>query len=299
MILQTEFSLPLKPRGIHLVTHEVLRHLPELPETGILNLLIKHTSAALAINENADPDVRRDLRQIFERMVPENAPYYLHTDGARRYAVARPEHTCRAVTHHSRHRRTTQSRHMAGDIPVRVPQLWRVAPYCGHGDWLRLSEKPGEFLFEIGCEYSAPDVGPYLIQRPEPSSGGFVRRVDRCVPDGAECIDQLALAVRFEDICSEGLGVETLDAQLFTGLTAQGFLYALVRVDMPSHGSIPFPGLDVFPFGATLQIESSFGVEQMHMHHRVERFAYPRMTFASGGGSYPAPVSIYDGQKFV
>lgn len=80
MILQTEFSLPLKPRGIHLVTHEVLRHLPELPETGILNLLIKHTSAALAINENADPDVRRDLRQIFERMVPENAPYYLHTD---------------------------------------------------------------------------------------------------------------------------------------------------------------------------------------------------------------------------
>ncbi len=80
MILQTEFSLPSKPRGIHLVTHEVLRHLPELPETGILNLLIKHTSAALAINENADPDVRRDLRQIFERMVPENAPYYLHTD---------------------------------------------------------------------------------------------------------------------------------------------------------------------------------------------------------------------------
>lgn len=80
MILQTEFSLPPKPRGIHLVTHEVLRHLPELPETGILNLLIKHTSAALAINENADPDVRRDLRQIFERMVPENAPYYLHTD---------------------------------------------------------------------------------------------------------------------------------------------------------------------------------------------------------------------------
>lgn len=80
MILQTEFSLPPKPRGIHLVTHEVLTHLPELPETGILNLLIKHTSAALAINENADPDVRRDLRQIFERMVPENAPYYLHTD---------------------------------------------------------------------------------------------------------------------------------------------------------------------------------------------------------------------------
>lgn len=51
-----------------------------MPRTGILHLLIKHTSAALALNENADPDVRRDLAAIFDRMVPENAPYYLHTD---------------------------------------------------------------------------------------------------------------------------------------------------------------------------------------------------------------------------
>ena len=80
MVRQIEFSLSAMPRGIHLVTREVLGRIPELPETGLLNLLIKHTSAALAINENADPDVRRDLRQIFERMVPENAPYYLHTD---------------------------------------------------------------------------------------------------------------------------------------------------------------------------------------------------------------------------
>ncbi len=80
MVRQIEFSLPAMPRGIHLVTREVLGRIPELPETGLLNLLIKHTSAALAINENADPDVRRDLRQIFERMVPENAPYYQHTD---------------------------------------------------------------------------------------------------------------------------------------------------------------------------------------------------------------------------
>ena len=57
-----------------------MRQLPALPETGVINLLIKHTSAALALNENADPDVRRDLRAIFDRMVPENAPYYLHTD---------------------------------------------------------------------------------------------------------------------------------------------------------------------------------------------------------------------------
>ncbi len=80
MIEQIEFSLHPQPRGIHLVTVEIMRHLPDLPRKGLLNLLIKHTSAALALNENADPDVRRDLAAIFNRLVPENAPYYLHTD---------------------------------------------------------------------------------------------------------------------------------------------------------------------------------------------------------------------------
>lgn len=80
MITQTEFTVGPFPRGMHLVTGEVLRNLPKLPEKGLLNLLIKHTSAALALNENADPDVRHDLNIIFDRLVPENAPYYLHTD---------------------------------------------------------------------------------------------------------------------------------------------------------------------------------------------------------------------------
>lgn len=80
MIEQTEFSIRPMPRGIHLVTDEIIRRLPTLPQKGLLNLLIKHTSAALALNENADPDVRHDLSSIFDRLVPENAPYYLHTE---------------------------------------------------------------------------------------------------------------------------------------------------------------------------------------------------------------------------
>ena len=80
MISQTTITLRPFPRGIHLITGEILRQLPELPEAGLLNLLIKHTSAALALNENAAPDVRHDLRMIFDRLVPENAPFYLHTD---------------------------------------------------------------------------------------------------------------------------------------------------------------------------------------------------------------------------
>ena len=80
MIEQIEFSLRPYPRGIHLIGKEIPAQLPDLPRKGLLHLLIKHTSAALALNENADPDVRRDLNTIFDRLVPENAPYYMHTD---------------------------------------------------------------------------------------------------------------------------------------------------------------------------------------------------------------------------
>lgn len=80
MIKQKEIVLRPYGRGIHLVTSDVMRQLPELPSVGMLNLLIKHTSAALALNENADPDVRLDLAALFDRLVPENAPYWLHND---------------------------------------------------------------------------------------------------------------------------------------------------------------------------------------------------------------------------
>ena len=78
-MFQTEFTLSAKRRGFHLVTDEILRQLPTLPETGLLNLFVKHTSCALSINENADPDVRSDLEKIFNHLVRENEPYYYHT----------------------------------------------------------------------------------------------------------------------------------------------------------------------------------------------------------------------------
>lgn len=78
MIEQVEITLQARPRGFHLITHEIAQQLPPLPRKGLLNLFVKHTSCALSINENADPDVRRDLEQIFNRMVRENEPYYNH-----------------------------------------------------------------------------------------------------------------------------------------------------------------------------------------------------------------------------
>ena len=79
MIHQTIFSLTAKRRGCHLVTREIMQHLPALPQTGLLNLFVQHTSCALTINENADPDVRSDMEKILNRMVKENEPYYDHT----------------------------------------------------------------------------------------------------------------------------------------------------------------------------------------------------------------------------
>lgn len=79
MILQTEFTLRPRRRGMHLVTDEIAAQLPELPETGVLHLFLQHTSAALTLNENAGPDVRCDLEAVFDRLVREREPYYTHT----------------------------------------------------------------------------------------------------------------------------------------------------------------------------------------------------------------------------
>ena len=78
---QKQIQLTQKPRGFHLVTREILQQLPELQaiNTGMVNIFIKHTSASLTINENADPTVRDDFESHFNRFVPENQPYYKHT----------------------------------------------------------------------------------------------------------------------------------------------------------------------------------------------------------------------------
>ena len=82
MWIQKEIQLAPFSRGFHLISREILREIPEIQtlNIGLMNILIKHTSASLTINENADPDVRRDFETYFNKAVAENDPDFFHVD---------------------------------------------------------------------------------------------------------------------------------------------------------------------------------------------------------------------------
>lgn len=79
MVQQFLLTLPVHTKGFHVITDHVIRALPALPEAGLLHVFIQHTSAALAINENADSTVRHDMDKGFDYLAPENQPFYQHT----------------------------------------------------------------------------------------------------------------------------------------------------------------------------------------------------------------------------
>ena len=80
-LIQKEIDLPAYPRGFHIITHYIEKEVDELQKIkmGVAHIFIKHTSASLTINEDADPTVREDFESSFNTMVPENASYYRHT----------------------------------------------------------------------------------------------------------------------------------------------------------------------------------------------------------------------------
>jgi secondary thiamine-phosphate synthase enzyme len=83
MIKQVEFQLPPYKRGFHLITSAIEKEIGQLPETGTLHVFIKHSSAGLTLNENADPSVRKDFESIFNKLIPEKQSFYTHdTEGS-------------------------------------------------------------------------------------------------------------------------------------------------------------------------------------------------------------------------
>lgn len=79
MVVQYKIQLPAMRRGFHLITDQVVAELPELPDAGLLNIFLQHTSAGLSINENVDPTVREDFETSFRRLVPEGPQGYVHS----------------------------------------------------------------------------------------------------------------------------------------------------------------------------------------------------------------------------
>lgn len=80
MIQQLIVSLPPFKRGYHMITDLIERQLPLLPEKGLVNILIQHTSAAISLNENADPSVRLDFENFINKLVPETDSFYIHVE---------------------------------------------------------------------------------------------------------------------------------------------------------------------------------------------------------------------------
>lgn len=78
MIKQIDIILPEYERGYHLITNKIEKELKSLPKVGIVNLLLKHTSAGLSLNENADPSVRVDFEAFMNKLAPENEEYFTH-----------------------------------------------------------------------------------------------------------------------------------------------------------------------------------------------------------------------------
>lgn len=78
MVTQKEIRLRPYSRGFHLITDEIKKHLSGLPSCGLLNIHIKHTSAAITLNENADPSVRIDFENFINKLIPEDHPVYIH-----------------------------------------------------------------------------------------------------------------------------------------------------------------------------------------------------------------------------
>ena len=124
MWIQKECQLKARSRGFHLVTDEILRQLPELKDIqcGLMHVLIKHTSASLTINENADPSVRQDFEGFFNKAVPENEPYFQHTlEGSDDMPAHLKSSILGATLSVPVSQGAAKSRYLAGYIPLRTP----------------------------------------------------------------------------------------------------------------------------------------------------------------------------------
>ena len=173
--IQKEFSIAARNRGFHLVTSEIVSKLPELATVrcGLLHLFIKHTSASITLNENADPSVRVDMESHFNVIAPENARYYTHDTEGADDMPAHIKSSSRGFPLHPHHRRPPESRYLAGDLPLRTSRLWWEQKHrCHHHRRLETTPQTAEqhqaaFRHWRGYRFSSIS----LLRLPAPYSG--------------------------------------------------------------------------------------------------------------------------------
>lgn len=138
MWIQKQINLKPRPRGFHLIADEIVQQLPELEnlKIGIVHLFMLHTSASLTLNENADPTVRQDFEDYFNELVPENKPYFRHTNEG---SDDLPAHFKSSLLgnkpDHPYNQWSIEYGRMARDLSWRAPERRRESASCGYFEW--------------------------------------------------------------------------------------------------------------------------------------------------------------------
>ena len=180
MRVQRELTLDPRPRGFHLITREVVARAARAAATSrpaCCTSSIQHTSASLTLNENASPDVRRDFESWFNEAVPEDAPYWTHTDEGPddmpahiKASLLGPSLTLPVA------RRPARARHLAGHLPLRAPRP-RRRPHAASLTLLTLASGPASSGSRFSANAFAPSWASSEPKTPPAISPCFVPRL--------------------------------------------------------------------------------------------------------------------------
>lgn len=173
-----------------------------------------------------------------------------------------------------------------------------LQPVCIGCCRLVVAEEFEVFALEVGGEDAFADVFDDFVGRPEASAVKFVGWGGDGFDGGSVGVDKFFVARRFKDVARQKFGCEVFKSDFFAGFSAKGCRGVFAEVDVAADGCVPFPGLDVFPFGAFLKVELTLWVEDVEVDDGVEQSAAV-VTFASCCRADDLSGFVDERQEFV
>lgn len=173
-----------------------------------------------------------------------------------------------------------------------------LQPVCVVAFCLVVAEEFEVFALEVGGEDAFAYVFDDFVGRPEASAVEFVGRGWDGLDGGSVGVDEFFVAWRFKDVARQKFGREVFKSDFFAGFSAKGCCGVFAEVDVTADGCVPFPGLDVFPFGAFLKVELTLGVEDVEVDDGVEQSAAV-VAFASRCRADDLSGFVDERQEFV